>query len=216
LIALELAPYASRGVACVLTHARVDPEDEAFRSPTKPIGRFYSRDEARQLERERGWQLVEDAGRGWRRTVPSPRPIALVEVESVRRVLDAGGIAIACGGGGIPVVARDGRLDGVDAVIDKDLASTLLGRALGAERLVILTDVDALYTGFRTERERALRTLSLDQAEALLPELAAGSMRPKVEAAAAFARDTGGTAVITSADALERALAGEAGTRIAR
>lgn len=216
LIELELAPLAGRPVACLVTHVRVDPEDPAFDDPTKPIGPFYSGAEAKTLRRERDWRLVEDAGRGWRRVVPSPRPLAVVELEAVRTLLAAGTVAVACGGGGIPVVARDGHHDGVDAVIDKDLVSALLAGALQATRLVILTDVPALYRGFGTPDEREIRSLTPDEAEALLPELPPGSMRPKVEACVDFIRESGGEALIASAATLGRAIQGESGTRIAR
>jgi carbamate kinase len=216
LIALELAPVAARPVCCLVTHVVVDENDDAFAEPTKPIGPFYSRDEAGRLESERGWRLAEDAGRGWRRVVPSPQPRQIAELDSVKRLLASNSVAIACGGGGIPVVAREGRLDGVDAVIDKDLASALLARALQASRLVILTDVDAVYEEFGTPQQRELGTMTPESAADLLPELAVGSMRPKIEAAAEFVRETDGEALITSAAALEAALEGEAGTRIAR
>jgi carbamate kinase len=214
LIESELAPVAERPVACLLTHVVVDEGDPAFAEPTKPVGPFYDEPRARQLERERGWRIVHDSGRGWRRVVPSPLPLEVVELESIRALLRGGAIAVACGGGGIPVARRDGRLAGLDAVIDKDRASSLLARELGADRLVILTDVPALYRGFGTDRQEEVREVAADEAEALLPELAAGSMRPKVEAAIEFARATGHEALITSAAALSEALAGEAGTRI--
>jgi carbamate kinase len=215
LIALELGPVADRAVATIVTHVLVDEDDPAFTEPTKPIGPFYSRGQAQHLESERGWRLVEDSGRGWRRVVPSPQPQEITELASIRALLADDQVAVACGGGGIPVVARDGRLDGIDAVIDKDLASSLLARRLRANRLLILTDVEALYEGFGTGEQRELRSLNPDDAEALLPTLAVGSMRPKIEAVIQFVRDTGGEALITSADALQRALDGEAGTRIA-
>ena len=215
LIALELGAVADRAVATIVTHVLVAEDDPAFAEPTKPIGPFYSRDQAQRLQSERGWRLVEDAGRGWRRVVPSPQPREITELASVRTLLANDQVAVACGGGGIPVVTRNGRLDGVDAVIDKDLASSLLARRLRANRLLILTDVDALYEGFGTSKQRELRSLSPDDAEALLPTLAAGSMRPKIEAVVEFVRSTGGEALITSAEALQRALHGEAGTRIA-
>jgi carbamate kinase len=214
LIALELSPLVERPVTCLITHVRVDENDPAFADPTKPIGPFYSREEADALRTERGWRVVEDAGRGWRRVVPSPRPRDVLELEGIRELLRRQIVAVACGGGGIPVVARDGRYDGVDAVIDKDLASALLAQAVGARRLVTMTDVDALYEGFGTPRAREVRALTAADAEALLPALAAGSMRPKLEAAAVFVGATGGEALITSAETLSRALAGEAGTRI--
>ncbi|MDX6513663.1 MAG: carbamate kinase [Gaiellaceae bacterium] len=214
LIESELAPVAGRAVACLLTHVRVAEDDPAFAEPSKPIGPFYSEEESRRLERERGWQLVSDSGRGWRRAVPSPAPLEIVELAAVRTLVDSGTIAIACGGGGIPVVRREGHLKGIDAVIDKDRASALLAIALGAQRLVILTDVEAVERGFGTADAEAIRELSPEDAEALATELDAGSMGPKLEAVARFVRETGGEALITCGPALERALAGETGTRV--
>jgi carbamate kinase len=191
----------------------VDPDDPAFQAPTKPIGPFYGEKQAAALDRERGWQIVEDSGRGYRRVVPSPQPLEVVELDAIRALVASGAIAVACGGGGIPVVRQDGVLRGVDAVIDKDRASALLASRLGAERLVILTEVPAVYRRYRKSNQEELRTLSVAEAEALLPELAEGSMRPKVEAAVDFAR-TGGETLITSFDALADALEDRAGTRI--
>jgi carbamate kinase len=213
LIEAELGPVAGRPIACLLTHVVVAEDDPAFNRPTKPIGPFYSSEQARTLERERGWTLVEEAGRGWRRAVPSPMPVEVVEVAQIRSLLDSGTLPVACGGGGIPVVRRDGRLQGVEAVIDKDRASALLAAALGADRLVILTDVGAVRRGFGTPREEEVRELSVEEAETLLAELAEGSMRPKVEAAIAVARE-GAEVIITALDRVEDALAGRAGTRI--
>lgn len=213
LIETELGPVAGRPVACLITHVVVSEDDPAFGRPTKPIGPFYSSEQARALERERGWTLVEEQGRGCRRAVPSPTPLEVVEVAQVRSLLDSGALPVACGGGGIPVVRRGDRFHGVEAVIDKDRASALLAAGLGADRLVILTDVGAVRRGFGTPREEEVRQLSVDEAEALLPELAEGSMRPKVEAAIAVAR-AGGEAIITALDRVQDALAGGAGTRI--
>ena len=208
--ALVQAAFAGP-LACVLTHVRVDPDDEAFSRPTKPVGPFYSEERARELEAERGWQVVGDAGRGWRRVVPSPEPLEIVELDTIGALLERGTRVVACGGGGIPV---DAELRGVDAVIDKDRASALLASGLGAERLLILTAVPAVFRNFGTPRQEELRELAVVDAERLLRDLPEGSMRPKVEAAAAFARATGGEALITSADALADALAGRAGTRV--
>jgi carbamate kinase len=207
LLAAELRPaVGSRQVVCVLTHVLVAPDDPAFDRPTKPIGPFYSDEQAEQLERERGWAMVADANRGRRRVVPSPAPLEIVELDAIRTVAESGAVAIAAGGGGIPVVRRGGRLAGVDAVIDKDRASALLARDLGADRLVILTEVPAVYRHFGTDRQQEIPDLDLGEADALLPELAEGSMRPKVEAAVAF----GGETLITSFDGL----AAGRGTRI--
>jgi carbamate kinase len=212
LAAAELAPVTGRPVVVVTTHVVVDPADPAFENPTKPIGPYYHRPRAEELERDRGWTLREDAGRGWRRVVPSPRPLEIVELEAVRTLLGAGQLAIAVGGGGIPVVRRDDELDGIDAVIDKDHASALLATGLGAERLVILTQVPGVYRDFgKGEPEAPIAELSPGQDGDLLESLAAGSMRPKVEAAFDFVSETGGEALITSADAVRN---GQPGTRI--
>ena len=214
LIESELEPVAGRPVACLLTHVLVAEDDPAFDEPTKPVGPFYAEERARELERDRGWKVVHDAGRGWRRVVPSPQPLEIVELGAIRALLASGSIVVACGGGGIPAARRGVHLAGVDAVIDKDRASALLARELGADRLVILTEVPAVYSGFGTDRQEELRELSADEAEALLPELAAGSMRPKLEACVDFVRATGHEALITSPAALGEALAGRSGTRI--
>ena len=209
LIASELRPaLAERETACVLTHVRVAADDLAFDRPTKPIGPFYSAEQAVQLERERGWDLVSDANRGHRRVVPSPSPLEIVELDAIRRLAGAGTVTVACGGGGIPVVRREGRLSGVDAVIDKDRASALLARELEAMRLIIITEVPAVYRNFGAQEQEEIRELSREDVEALLPQLSEGSMRPKVESALAFAGET----LITNIDVLEDALAGHAGT----
>jgi carbamate kinase len=213
MIETELAGATGRPVACLITHVHVDPDDPAFRQPSKPIGPFYGADEARGLGRDREWELIEDAGRGFRRVVPSPEPLEIVELDAIRALLASGTVAVACGGGGIPVVSRNGYLKGVDAVIDKDRASALLAKRLEAERLVILTEVPAVYRRYRKSNQEEIRELSAQEAEALLPELAEGSMRPKVEAAIDLAR-AGGETLITSFEALGEALEGRAGTVI--
>ena len=211
LIAAELRTAVDgREVACLLSHVTVAPDDPAFDRPTKPIGPFYPAEQAKLLERERGWALVSDANRGHRRVVPSPEPLEIVELDAIRRLVGAGTITIACGGGGIPVARRQGRLSGVDAVIDKDRASALLARELEAERLIILTEVPAVYRSFGDEDQEEIRELARKDAETLLPALPEGSMRPKIEAALGFAGET----LITSFDALEEALAGTEGTRV--
>ncbi len=210
LISVELRPaLEGRDPACVLTHVRVAADDPAFDRPTKPIGPFYSGEQAEALQRERGWVLVSDANRGHRRVVPSPLPLEVVELDVIRRLSETA-VVIACEGGGIPVVRRGGRLVGVDAVIDEYRASALLAHGLGAERLVVLTEVPAVYRNFGESGQEEIRVLTTADAEELLPRLAEGSMRPKVEAALAFGRET----LITNFEALEDALAGRAGTRI--
>ncbi len=211
LACVELRPaLQGRDTACVITQVRVAADDPAFDRPTKPIGPFYSTGEAEQLQRERGWTMVSDANRGYRRVVPSPEPLEVVELEVIRRVSDGGAVVVACGGGGIPVVRRGERLAGVDAVIDKDRASALLARSLEADRMIVLTEVPAVYRHFGEAGQEEIRELSAAQAEELLAGLAEGSMRPKVAAALAFGRET----LITNFDALEDALAGRGGTRI--
>ena len=211
LVAAELAPVVRRAVAVLVTRVRVDESDAAFENPTKPIGPFYDEGRARALEQERGWVVHEDAGRGWRRVVPSPEPLEVIELDAIRTLLESGMAVVAVGGGGVPVVSRDGRHDGVDAVIDKDRASALLAIGLGADRLVILTQVPVVYARFGTSDQRPLHELRPDRDETILADLPAGSMRPKVEASFNFVRATGGEALITSASALEKE---EAGTRI--
>ena len=195
-LALRLA------AVCVVTHVEVDPEDEAFREPTKPIGPWLR-------ERPDGTALHNET-RGWRRLVPSPWPLEIIELDAIRALADAGAPVVCCGGGGIPVA--DGRP--LDAVIDKDRASALLAERIGADRLIVLTDVDAVYRDYLSSEEHVLAFLTTDDAEQTLADLPAGSMRPKVEACAAFVRATGKEALITSARALEAALGARAGTRI--
>ena len=211
LIAAELEPVAARRVAVVLTRVVVAEDDPAFADPTKPVGPFYDAERAHELEQERGWSVREDAGRGWRRVVPSPKPLDVLELEAINTLLESGAMVVAVGGGGIPVLERDGRHDGVDAVIDKDHASALLATKLGAERFVILTQVPAVYTGFGTDEQKALDELAPRRDDELIGSLPAGSMRPKVEAAFRFVTETGGEALITSSEALA---AGEPGTRV--
>jgi carbamate kinase len=211
LIAAELAPAVRGPVVVLVTRVLVDEGDPAFENPTKPIGPFYDEGKARALEEERGWVVREDAGRGWRRVVPSPEPLEVLELEAIRTLVGSGTTVVAVGGGGVPVVARRGRHDGIDAVIDKDRASAVLATGLGAERLIILTQVPAVYKAFGTDKSRRLAELRPGRDDDILAELPAGSMRPKVEAAFNFVSKTGGEALITSADALKKK---EAGTRI--
>jgi len=211
LAAAELRPLVESQVSVLLTHVVVEEDDPAFSNPTKPVGPFYDQATAGGLRQDREWVLSEDAGRGWRRVVPSPEPLEIVELETIRALLEGGGIVVGVGGGGIPVARRGDRLDGVDAVIDKDLASALLAIGLGAERLVILTQVAAVERGFGTPKAEPISELRPGRDDAILDELPAGSMRPKIDAAFRFVRETGGEALVTSAEALE---GGQPGTRI--
>src|SRR4051794_6088015 len=202
--------------ATVLTRVLVDPADPAFAAPpTKPIGPFYDEAAARRLAAERGWHVAPDAGRGWRRMMPSPRPLEILEVHQVRVLARAGVLVIAGGGGGIPVVRRDGRLAGVDAVIDKDRCAAELATATGADLLVLVTGVARAALAFGTPAERAIARLTVADALRHLDagEFPDGSMGPKVEAAARFVAGDG-QALITDAVHVPAALRGDAGTWI--
>jgi carbamate kinase len=203
-------------VASIVTHVAVDPDDPAFSHPTKPIGPFFTEAEAVTLADERGWAVREDAGRGYRRVVPSPEPRAIVEADAIRTLVRRGFVVIAAGGGGIPVIRRGRRLVGVDAVIDKDLSAERLAAAIGAEELLLLTGVDRVALDFGTPGERRIREMSADEAERYLEEgqFPAGSMGPKVRAAVRFVGEGGKVAVITSARRAAAALDGTHGTRI--
>ena len=201
-------------VAGILTQVLVDRNDPAFRNPTKPIGPFYSKVQAEKLERG-GMHVKEDSGRGWRRVVPSPKPKKIIEAATIKKMLDSGIIVVAAGGGGIPVYKSGGKLVGVDAVIDKDLASACLAKSIGADLLVILTGVDNVYLDYGTDKQRAIRQLTIKEAGKYMKHFAEGSMRPKVQAAVAFAK-TGGKALITSPEKLRAALSWNAGTWIVK
>ncbi len=203
-------------IAAIVTQIVVDERDPAFDHPAKPIGPFYDAAEARRRERELGWTLIEDARRGFRRVVPSPEPLAIVEIEAIRRLSASGVVVIAAGGGGIPVVERDGQLAGVAAVIDKDRASALLARALGVETFLITTDVPNVYLNYRHSDQRPLERLTAFDAQRYLDagQFPPGSMGPKIEAALRFLRDGGRVAIITSPERMLDALDGSAGTHI--
>lgn len=212
-----LAAAPGRQVVSLITQVEVDPADPAFGAPSKPVGPFYSAAEAEALRRDKGWRLVEDAGRGFRRVVPSPKPIAVVEEASIRILLDHQVIVIAAGGGGIPVVRRpDGTLGGVEAVIDKDRASALLANRLGAEMLVILTAEPCVYRHYGDAAQEAISSLRSLEARDLLEagEFPPGSMGPKIEAALSFLEGGGQAVLIASAETLLPALEGSGGTRI--
>lgn len=204
-------------VASLVTQVVVERDDPAFDSPTKPVGGVIPDDRADEF-RGRGWTLALDKGRGgWRRVVASPDPREIVEAEAIRSLVDSGVVVVASGGGGVPVVVDDdGRLSGVAAVIDKDLASALLAEDLRARALVILTDVDRIYRGYGTPEETPLAELTIQEARALIAdgEFPPGSMGPKVEAMCRFVGATGGLGVMTSIDQCDRVLTGEVGTRI--
>jgi carbamate kinase len=206
-----------RDVATIITQVVVDGNDPAFEDPSKPIGPFYTEKEASELKETRGWTLKEDSGRGFRRVVPSPRPKKIIETEVIRRLTDLGVIAIAAGGGGVPVIElTGGDLQGVDAVVDKDLATSLLARELGAECFINLTQVDSVYLNYGREGQRALHHAGLEEISAYYEQghFAAGSMGPKIEAAIEFLRAGGKEVIITAPELVGEAMEGKAGTRL--
>ncbi len=206
-----------RSITTVITQVLVDRNDPGFENPAKPIGVFYSADEANQLEEERGWQTVEDSGRGWRRVVPSPAPEEIIEFDAIETLVKAGVLLIAVGGGGIPVVRNpDGDIQGVAAVIDKDRASSLLATKLNAEVLIISTAVEQVCLRFGTPEQEALSHITLADAKRYLDEghFAPGSMKPKIEASIQFLENGGERVVICSPDTIAAAAAGDRGTTI--
>ena len=207
-----------RPVIAVVTQSVVDPADPAFRHPNKPVGSFLSEATARERAATLGWTIMEDAGRGWRRTVPSPRPQRIVETPLIRTLLDHGAVVVAAGGGGIPVALdKGGDITGVEAVVDKDLASSLLATDLGADLLLIPTGVPRVAIRFGTPEQKWLDTLTVDQARAYIEagEFGAGSMEPKVAAVADFVAGTpGAVGAIGAPDQISAILAGTSGTRI--
>lgn len=206
----------SRRSVALVTQTVVDPDDPAFAAPSKPIGSFMSAEEAATHAREDGWNVVEDSGRGWRRVVPSPKPQRIVEIEAIRMLNAAGYAVVAAGGGGIPVVESGVGLRGVEAVIDKDHATSLLANELDADVLLISTAVDAVAVNFNTPEQRWLDKVTVAELRDYLAagQFGAGSMAPKIEAAIAFIERGGQRVIITSPARMVAALAGLAGTTI--
>ena len=201
----------------VVTQVVVDKDDPAFQNPTKPIGPFYTEEEAKRLAAERGWIVRDDAGRGWRRVVPSPLPREIVEQEAIKALIEQGFVVIGVGGGGIPVVRQeDGSLRGVEAVIDKDYASSLLASGIGADLFLISTAVEKVALNYGKPNQVWLNRMTLAEAKRYLSEghFPPGSMGPKIKAIVQFLEKGGKEALITSPENIERALAGETGTRI--
>ena len=209
-----------RGVACVITQVLVDDKDPAFANPTKPIGPYYTREDEIVVKKAKGWKMVYDQRGGWRRVVPSPRPLEVIEAEEIRRLVadGAGRVVIAAGGGGIPVVRKAEKLVGVEAVIDKDLGAALLGRSIGWTHLVIATDVPHVAVDYGKPSQRFLDHLSVDEAKQHLGagQFPPGNMGPKMEAAIDFLQGGGEGVVITDLEQLVLAVAGKAGTRIGK
>ncbi len=212
---------ASRGmskpVATIVTQTVVSEDDPAFQNPTKPVGAFYDKKTADRIAAEKGYTMVEDAGRGYRQVVPSPKPFDIVEAESIKALFNAGHVVIAVGGGGIPVVRKDGKVYGTPAVIDKDFGSELLAELLDADVLVILTAVEKVAINFNKPDQKGLDDLTPAQAKVYMDEnqFAKGSMLPKVQAAVKFAESKPGrTALITLLEKAKDGIAGKTGTRI--
>lgn len=203
-------------VATIITQIRVDPKDPAFDKPDKPVGGFLTQEQA-LAARADGWQVMEDAGRGWRRVVASPKPLVVNEINAIQALVLAGYIVIVCGGGGVPVIRNEvGSLRGIAAVIDKDRASSVLAQTLRADLLLISTGVEKVYRDFNSPRQQALDALTLGEARQLLADghFARGSMYPKIEAAIDFVHSGGPRAIITNPENITRALHHETGTRI--
>jgi carbamate kinase len=203
--------------ATVVTQVVVDPKDSAFQKPTKPIGPFYTKEQAQERHENEGWHVMEDAGRGWRRVVASPIPKAIVEEESIKSLIDAGFIVIAVGGGGIPVIKKeDGSLIGTAAVIDKDHASSLLASNINADVFVISTAVEKVYLNYGKPDQKDLDHVTLDELKDYIKEghFKPGSMLPKIQAVISFLEKGGKKAIITNPENLKNALAGKTGTHI--
>ncbi len=206
-----------KDVFTIITQVVVDENDPAFENPTKPIGPFYTRDEAERISREKGWVIIEDCGRGYRRVVPSPKPLEIVEWRGIEKAIDSGAIVIAVGGGGIPVVRdKSGDLRGVEAVIDKDRASSVLARQLRAQVLVILTQVEKVALNYGKPNQKDLDKLTIEEAKRYLAEgqFPPGSMGPKIEAAIEFLENGGEEVIITLPHLLYEAVQGRRCTRL--
>ncbi|MCW6158721.1 MAG: carbamate kinase [Thermoplasmatales archaeon] len=201
-------------VVTVITRTVVEKDDPAFKNPTKPVGKYYTRYEAQVLEANNGFVMREDAGRGYRRVVPSPRPVDIVEIEQIRYLMNERFVPIAVGGGGIPVIRTDSGYTGVEAVIDKDLASSLIAIELNVDIFIILTAVDAAYINFNKPNQEKLGTVGIDELKKLKSagHFAAGSMLPKIDAAVNFVEKSGRKAIITNVENMSDALSGKAGT----
>jgi carbamate kinase len=209
----------TKKVTTVVTQTIIDKDDRSFKDPIKPIGSFMSEEEALANKRGFGWEVAEDAGRGYRRVVPSPIPKKIIELDAIELLVQSGYIVIAAGGGGIPVIMNEqGEIEGVEAVIDKDLGSSFMARGLGADTLIISTAVDAVYLNFGQEEQRPLKHVVLSEIKRYAKEghFKPGSMKPKIEAVIQFLENGGEKAIITSPENLLRAVKGKAGTTITK
>ena len=205
-------------VVTIVSQTLVDAEDPAFKNPTKPVGPFYTAKEAQQLRETKGWHIISDSGRGYRRVVPSPTPLDIIEKETIIRLFETETVVIGVGGGGVPVIREEnGELRGVEAVLDKDRTAALLAKILGVETLLILTDVDKVFINYAKSDQRALDKVTVQECRKYLAEgqFPSGSMGPKIESAVSFLQDsTGKRVVIASLEMAEEALKGRAGTTI--
>ena len=209
--------WMNKSVATIVTQIAVDPNDPAFENPSKPVGDFYTKEQADEIAKEKGYTFKEDAGRGYRQVVPSPLPMKIMELDSIKTLIDADKLVIAGGGGGVPVIITDKGLEGVPAVIDKDRSSALLADKIDADKFIILTAVDHVYVNYGKPDEKALKTLNVAEAQKYMKEgqFAAGSMLPKIEACLSFVEGhPEREALITSLDGLDDALADKVGTVI--
>lgn len=206
-----------KGAVTVVTQVLVDENDKAFTNPTKPIGSFYTKEQADKIAAEKGYTMIEDSGRGYRQVVPSPKPVDVIEKDAVQALIAAGQLVITVGGGGIPVIRKDGKLVGVPSVIDKDFASAKLAELVNADLLIILTAVDRVAINFGKPDQKLLEQMNLEEAQKYIEEghFAPGSMLPKVQAAMNFAQ-AGGKAIIASLENAGKAITGESGTVICR
>lgn len=213
--------FKSRGMDkigyTIITQCLVDAEDPAFKNPTKPVGPFFSRDQMAPMIKS-GWKAIEDAGRGWRRVVPSPMPRVIVEEGVIKQAIEFGDLVICCGGGGIPVVEANGRLEGLEGVIDKDHATSLLARNIDADLMIITTGIEKVAINFNTPDQKNLDRMTVAEAEQFLAEghFPAGSMGPKIQASIDFTAATGKDVIITLPEMTLAALAGTTGTRVVK
>lgn len=204
-------------IVSILTEVEVQKDDSAITNPTKPIGPFYTRYRAEYLQVQKGWKMVEDSGRGYRKVVPSPKPISILKIDIIKDLIQKGYLVIAAGGGGIPVFRdRKGKIHGIEAVIDKDYAAGIIAKEVGVNLFIILTDIDEVYLNYGTKNQKAIRSMNITQARKYLREgqFPSGSMGPKIEAAVDFVEQSNREVLISSIEKITEAMKGKAGTLI--
>ncbi len=207
-----------KNIATLISHVLIEPHDPAFDNPTKPIGDFLTKDEAQKFHKKNGWAMKEDAGRGFRRVVPSPAPQEIIELDVIKTLLKNNTIVITLGGGGIPIISKNKKLQGIEAVIDKDASSSLLAQKINADIFLIITGVSKVYINYRKDNERGLDKISSRELEKYLHEghFASGSMRPKIHAVLEYVKTTNGKAIITDMKSCLMAFEGKEGTHITK